>query len=231
MFPARSQIRPQSQPSRLHRPGTMEGSRLDLLAGPPNQSAGLFARMARWVWRCCWCCPAGRNTGRCRSRLCEGTGTQAGGSMSGMGDTDPIEEERRLRALNAERQKSLVSDTNKLLKLAHELNDEVNATKSDSLDPQELTQVAEIEKLAHKREGKDEHVRKRNDGFPALSFSPAPIAAGSPFSRRRPGQASAAPPFPSGLLQSGLEREDPRKRVDRFFFRSQGNGIGNFQRS
>ncbi len=82
--------------------------------------------------------------------LSQATGLQSGSLMTGIDDTDPVEEERRLRILNAERQKSMVSDTNKLLKLAHELNDEVNATKSDSLDPQELTQVAEIEKLARK---------------------------------------------------------------------------------
>jgi hypothetical protein len=67
-----------------------------------------------------------------------------------MGETDPVAEERRLKALNAERQKSLVSDTNRLLTLARELNEEVNRTDPGSLTQAQMTKVAEIEKLAHK---------------------------------------------------------------------------------
>jgi hypothetical protein len=61
---------------------------------------------------------------------------------------DPVEQEKQLRALNAERQKSLVSDTNKLLKLATELNAEVSTTNPDSLSGDQLRKLAEIEKLA-----------------------------------------------------------------------------------
>ncbi|MGA3370585.1 MAG: hypothetical protein ABSC48_02370 [Terracidiphilus sp.] len=61
---------------------------------------------------------------------------------------DPVERARQLRAFNAERQKSMVSDTNKLLKLARELDEEVNSTKPDSLTAAQLRKVAEIEKLA-----------------------------------------------------------------------------------
>lgn len=63
--------------------------------------------------------------------------------------TDPIMQERRMRALNVQRQKSLVADTNKLLKLASELNVEVNGKHSSELTPDQLRKVAEIEKLAH----------------------------------------------------------------------------------
>ena len=56
-----------------------------------------------------------------------------------MGTVDPIETEKRLRALNAERQKSMVSDTNKLLKLASELNAEINRENPDSLTPAQLS--------------------------------------------------------------------------------------------
>lgn len=79
----------------------------------------------------------------------QGTGLQAGSLLRGTGDTDPIEEEKRLRELNALRQRQLVSDTNKLLKLAHELNDSVNAAKPEELKSTEFVKVAEIEKLAH----------------------------------------------------------------------------------
>jgi len=61
---------------------------------------------------------------------------------------DPIQEVRWLRGLNVERQKEMVSDTNKLLKLARELNAEISSSNSDSLTPAQLRKVGEIEKLA-----------------------------------------------------------------------------------
>ena len=64
------------------------------------------------------------------------------------GDLDPVEQERR-RALNAERRKSMVSDTSKLLKLAAELNAEVSSANPDSLSLDQLRKLAQIEKLAH----------------------------------------------------------------------------------
>jgi hypothetical protein len=63
-------------------------------------------------------------------------------------DSDPVAGEKRLRALNAERQKSLVSDTNKLLKLAQELEAEIGSENPGSLNPAQLHKIAEIEKLA-----------------------------------------------------------------------------------
>jgi hypothetical protein len=62
--------------------------------------------------------------------------------------TDPVEEQRRLRALNAERQKRVVSDANKLLKLTTELKLEIARATSDSLTPAQLRKLAVIEKLA-----------------------------------------------------------------------------------
>ena len=62
---------------------------------------------------------------------------------------DPIMMERRLNALNLARQKEMISDTNKLLKLAKELNDEVTAKSAASLTEDQLHKIAEIEKLAH----------------------------------------------------------------------------------
>ncbi|MGD0729729.1 MAG: hypothetical protein ABR956_00590 [Terracidiphilus sp.] len=61
---------------------------------------------------------------------------------------DPIFTQKRLQAMNADRQKHLVSDAARLLKLASELNDEVRGAKSDALTPAQLRKVAEIEKLA-----------------------------------------------------------------------------------
>jgi hypothetical protein len=63
--------------------------------------------------------------------------------------TDPSEEQRRLRALNAQRQKRIVSDASKLLKLTTEFNLEITHATSDSLTQAQLRKVAVIEKLAH----------------------------------------------------------------------------------
>jgi hypothetical protein len=61
---------------------------------------------------------------------------------------DQVAMERRLNALNMERQKEMVSDTNKLLKLAKELNEEVAANNTTTLSLDQLHKIAEIEKLA-----------------------------------------------------------------------------------
>jgi hypothetical protein len=60
----------------------------------------------------------------------------------------PEWEARRMRAMNIDRQKAIVSDTNRLVKLANELDAEINSTNPDSLTPEQLRKVAEIEKLA-----------------------------------------------------------------------------------
>ncbi|MGB8261830.1 MAG: hypothetical protein WCE75_15820 [Terracidiphilus sp.] len=64
------------------------------------------------------------------------------------GEADPATEQRRQRMLNAERQKSLVADTNKLLRLSADLYSEVFQTNPDRLTPAQLRRLAEIEKLA-----------------------------------------------------------------------------------
>ncbi|MGO8759163.1 MAG: hypothetical protein ACLQG3_13655 [Terracidiphilus sp.] len=61
---------------------------------------------------------------------------------------DNIGMERRLRALNSARQKEMVADTNKLLKLAKALNDEVAAAGTGTLTEDQIRKIAEIEKLA-----------------------------------------------------------------------------------
>ncbi len=61
----------------------------------------------------------------------------------------PNLEETRLRLMNADRQKSLVSDTVKLLKLAHDLDSEIATAGQDSLTPEQYRKLEQIEKLAH----------------------------------------------------------------------------------
>jgi hypothetical protein len=74
--------------------------------------------------------------------------TQADQSYPGQAG-DPAMEAKRLNALNAERQKNMVADTDKLVKLAAELNEEVNGKDLGQLTADQLRKVAEIEKLAH----------------------------------------------------------------------------------
>jgi hypothetical protein len=88
---------------------------------------------------------------------------------------DPVRgfSERRLRALNAERQKSLVADTQKLLKLARELNTELQNSDGAALTPAQGGKMAEIEKLAHHVKQKmSESVAGVPSTLPALTPSP-----------------------------------------------------------
>lgn len=57
--------------------------------------------------------------------------------------------EKRLHAINTERQKSLVADTEKLLALATELSNEIAKSNTGELSPAQLRKVEEMEKLAH----------------------------------------------------------------------------------
>jgi hypothetical protein len=61
---------------------------------------------------------------------------------------DPTLEEKRLRMIIAAQHKSMVADTDKLLRLVTELNAEINGMNPSSLTPEQLRKVAEIEKLA-----------------------------------------------------------------------------------
>jgi hypothetical protein len=101
------------------------------------------------------------------------TGMQHSGDQSPFGDDigpdDPAWGERRLRMLNAERQKELVADTNKLLKLAQQLDAEIAGANPDSLTPDQLRRVAEIEKLA--RSVKD---KMSTSVRPTPAFRPEP---------------------------------------------------------
>ena len=62
---------------------------------------------------------------------------------------DALEEARRMRALNESRQKGIISDTNKLLKLTTEFNAEIASENSGELTRAQVRKLAQIEKLAH----------------------------------------------------------------------------------
>lgn len=58
-------------------------------------------------------------------------------------------EEKQYREYLAYRLKSMTADTNKLLKLAQELNQKIETSGPGSLSRDDLRKLAEIEKLAH----------------------------------------------------------------------------------
>jgi hypothetical protein len=62
---------------------------------------------------------------------------------------DPLSEAKRMKALNADRHKSMVSDTEKLVKLARQLDVEIASNPTDALTPEEVQKLQAIEKLAH----------------------------------------------------------------------------------
>lgn len=64
---------------------------------------------------------------------------------------NPLERKMRAKQLNAfntQRQKSLVSDTDRLVELAAKLNAQINSSHQSRLTPDQLRTVAEIERLA-----------------------------------------------------------------------------------
>lgn len=97
---------------------------------------------------------------------------ESSGSESGQPDGGSPESEKRLRALNAERQKSLVADTNKLLKLATELEAEMKLSEAPTAE--QLHKAGEIEKLARSvREKMSTSVRSTPIYRPPFGFPPA----------------------------------------------------------
>lgn len=97
--------------------------------------------------------------------------------MTGDLGGDHVYQERRLNQLNAAQHKSMVADTDKLLKLVTELNAEISSTNPTTLTPQQLRKIAEIEKLAHSVKDKMRtSVRGATDGMQI----PSPLYNGNP---------------------------------------------------
>ncbi len=86
-------------------------------------------------------------------------------------------ERQRMIALNAERQKNLVADSNRLVKLASELNAEINNTHQAELTPEQLRMIAQIEKLAKSVKDK---MSNAVSGAPSISPSPLQVPFGLP---------------------------------------------------
>jgi hypothetical protein len=82
---------------------------------------------------------------------------------------DSVVEERRLRQLNIERQKSMISDTNRLLKLATELQAEIGRANPSAFTAAQVHKLGEIEKLAH---GVKDKMGSAGNGPPAFRSVP-----------------------------------------------------------
>jgi hypothetical protein len=99
-------------------------------------------------------------------------GPRVGGGIDDRSDLDLPDTARRVRALNDMRQKQIVSDTNKLLKLANELDAEIHKENSDSLTPEQLRKLATIEKLARNVK---EHMSTPVTGLPDYQQPTVPL--------------------------------------------------------
>lgn len=125
-------------------PGTVDSGqqRTALHGGSPGPVALALLLVLLWSPRISAQSPQYNTSGFPHSQMPDSVSPLAGDS----GNAEM--EAKRLEAMNAERQKSLVSDTNKLLKLTAELNSQINGTHPARLSEAQLRMVAEIEKLA-----------------------------------------------------------------------------------
>ncbi|WP_157439641.1 hypothetical protein [Terracidiphilus gabretensis] len=92
--------------------------------------------------------------------------------MDPMDNEDMTQEMRRMHLLNAARQKSMVSDAERLLALARELNAGVGAGGNALSAGQRMRMAADIEKLAH-------NVREKMSYVPGTPSAPPPLRPSS----------------------------------------------------
>lgn len=106
---------------------------------------------------------------------------ETGNMVPNMSDSmrDPVAQQRQLHQLNAAKYKTIMSNTDKLLKLVAELNADIGGTNPASLTPEQLRKIAAIEKLA--RSVKDDMRTPVQEAMPTVS--PAQPASNSPYQR------------------------------------------------
>jgi hypothetical protein len=116
-----------------------------------HRQARRFFVAASWVLLL-WLLPAAPCTAQSAPAEQNAILRQAPGGIGVAGpppDIGTIEQnEKQVKALNVMRQKSMVSDADKLLRLVKEFNDEIVATSPAELSPDLLQKLATIEKLA-----------------------------------------------------------------------------------
>ena len=115
-----------------------------------------------------WCTPSGQQ------QIPNMTNQQRRQPLGGFGDEDAVFAARQIRALNADRQKSMVSDSEKLLKLAKELNEEIALGNGEALSAAQVRKLAEIEKLAHNVKQKMSFSVAGGPAFHDIMIQPSP---------------------------------------------------------
>ncbi len=90
-------------------------------------------------------------------------------AVSNEAKMDHINAERQRITLDVQRQKQLVADSERLLKLARELNDEVAAAGPGPMTQEQLDKLSKIEKLA----------RSVKEGMLDRADEPAPSVSGT----------------------------------------------------
>ncbi len=117
--------------------------------GMPNGSRWKGPEQRFGFQKCMWCLLV---------VICGSTGvaqlrqhdTQRGQSPFDPDDgQDAMMVQKRLKALNAERQKSIVSDAQKIVDLTTALDAEVKGMEGGVLTPEQVRKLNQIEKLAH----------------------------------------------------------------------------------
>lgn len=93
------------------------------------------------------------------------------------GPLDRKMREKQVDALNTLRQKALVSDTDKLVKLAAVLNAQINSSHQAQLTPDQLRTVAEIERLAKRIR---EKMSDAGSGAPSVIRQPPILLPAAP---------------------------------------------------
>jgi hypothetical protein len=91
-------------------------------------------------------------------------------TIDSQGETQDM---RRMRLLNTARQKAMISDAEKLLDLARDLNAGIGPDGTTLSVAQKMRMAADIEKLAHSVKEKMSYVA----GAPSLTRNPMPPAA------------------------------------------------------
>jgi hypothetical protein len=79
---------------------------------------------------------------------------------------NPFSGEKQMEEFNRQRQKQMLSDSAKLLKLANELKSEVDTSGKDTLSANALHKAEEIEKLARKVGDKMKSANNPNQPMP-----------------------------------------------------------------
>ncbi len=98
-------------------------------------------------------------------------GQRTGASSDEPWGVELAEQDKRLRAINAARQKSIQSDTERLLKLAAALKAETEDPSSSQDLPQQMSQWGQIARLAHSIKDRMSYSISSSSGYPPYGVS------------------------------------------------------------